>query len=72
MTKTIAMTPDVMLKFLASGKLRELNVPLSPGAKVVRSGYNPTRNEFWADVQSDSFENPANRLPQEFRLEIQK
>ena len=63
-----------MLAILGGAKLRALNVPLSPDARVVKCGYNAKTQEFLVDVDSASFENSFSepRLPQEFHLEIQK
>lgn len=74
MTKTIAITPEVVLALLGGAKLREPNVPVSADAKIVKSGFNSSVQEFWVTVNSDSFDDryATNRFPQEFRLEIQK
>lgn len=73
MTKTITITPEVVLALLGGAKLREPNVPVSADAKIVKSGFNSQTQEFWTTVKSDSFDDryATKRFPQEFRLECE-
>jgi hypothetical protein len=71
MNKTISITPQVMLALVGGATLRAVNVPAARGGKIVKSGYDAARQEFWVEVSSDSFENPEIRLPQTFILDVQ-
>jgi hypothetical protein len=74
MTKTISITPQVVLALLGGARLRDPLVPVSADAKVVKFGCNNQTQEFWVTVNADSFDDRymTPRQPQEFRLEIQK
>ena len=74
MTKTITITPEVMLAIVAGKKVRAFEVNLGADAKITRVGHNPQAGEFWAEVESASLVSAPGgaRLQQEFRIEIQK
>ncbi len=71
MTKTIVITPQTMLKLIGGAKLRDMDVPVSRDARVVKSAFNEQSQEFSVTVESASFDTTGTerRLPQEFRLE---
>jgi len=72
MAKNITITPETMLKFAAGGSLRKLSSDLPANAKIIRSGYDSTKNEFWVQVEAPPRPSGAIPSPQEFRMEIQK
>lgn len=74
MTKTIVISPRTMLAWLSGKKIADSSVNVSPDAKIVSAVYLSGSGEFWVNVQAGSFDDQLaeKRLPQEFRMEVQK
>jgi hypothetical protein len=72
--KTITIEPQVLLQWLKGERLALPAAKVSADAKLARAGYNAQRNEFWAEIQAESFDDrlAEKRMPQEFHAEIAK
>lgn len=72
--KTVTIEPAVFLQWLKGERLSLPAAKVSADAKLLRAGYNAQRNEFWAEIRAESFDDHGSekRMPQEFHAEISK
>ena len=70
MTKVISISPSEMLRIVAGAPIAPIGAGISEDAKVLKAGFNPKTNEFWMQVESESFDDTLKlkRFPQEFQL----